>query len=82
MKKTLLIFMSIIILSGFIYAADNDGTATAVFLRQEQGVRALGMGGAFVAIGKDVESVWWNPAWIPMHYPGQVYRVRYRGFFH
>lgn len=43
-------------------AGDQDGTATAVFLRMEQGARALGMGGAFSAIGGDVESVWWNAA--------------------
>src|SRR5687768_825184 len=26
------------------------------------GVRALGMGGAFVAVADDVSAVWWNPA--------------------
>ena len=26
------------------------------------GVRALGMGGAFVAVADDVSAIWWNPA--------------------
>jgi hypothetical protein len=66
MKKTilflLLLFPVLCTLSPVVYAADTSGTTTATFLRIEQGVRALGMGGAFTAVSKDIESVWWNPA--------------------
>ncbi len=38
------------------------GTSTSIFLKMEQGARAVGMGGAFVAVSNDVNSTFWNPA--------------------
>jgi hypothetical protein len=63
MKKTLIILSTIITTTFPAFCGTNDiGTSSAVFLRMEQGARAQGMGGAFVAMEKDVESVWYNPA--------------------
>lgn len=63
MKKTILIASLIIATAIPGFCGVNDaGTSSAVFLRMEQGARAQGMGGAFVAMEKDVESVWYNPA--------------------
>lgn len=42
--------------------ADQSGTATAQFLKIQQGARAEGMGGAFTAIANDARAVNWNPA--------------------
>jgi long-subunit fatty acid transport protein len=40
------------------------GTTAAPFLSIAQGARALGMGGAFVAIADDPSAMYWNPAGI------------------
>lgn len=45
-----------------LFAGSQDGTATALFLRMDQGARAQGVGGAFTAQSSDVECAWWNPA--------------------
>ncbi|MFH1282056.1 MAG: hypothetical protein ABII27_00140, partial [bacterium] len=42
-------------------AADKAGSMACVFLRDGQGARALGMGGAFTAVGMGMESLFWNP---------------------
>ncbi len=38
------------------------GTTAAGFLNIDVGARALGMGGAFVAVASDITSMYWNPA--------------------
>ena len=38
------------------------GTTAAPFLEIEVGSRAIGMGGAFVAIANDATAIYWNPA--------------------
>jgi len=40
------------------------GTAAAPFLSIAQGARALGLGGAFVAVANDASAMYWNPAGI------------------
>lgn len=40
------------------------GTTAAQFLKIGAGVRAIGMGGAFVAVANDVTALYWNPAGI------------------
>ncbi len=40
------------------------GTTAASFLGIEVGTRALGMGGAFVAVANDATAIYWNPAGI------------------
>ncbi|NIN92907.1 PorV/PorQ family protein [bacterium] len=42
--------------------ASGRGTTGANFLKIAVGARPLGMGGAFVAVADDVNTVWWNPA--------------------
>jgi len=40
----------------------KSGTRAAQFLKIEIGARAIGMGGAYVALANDVSSIYWNPA--------------------
>jgi hypothetical protein len=40
------------------------GTTAAQFLKIGAGVRAIGLGGAFVAVANDVTALYWNPAGI------------------
>ena len=43
------------------HAAD-EGAHAAEFLSHGVGARALGMGGAFVAVADDATATYWNPA--------------------
>jgi hypothetical protein len=62
----------LIILSSFFYCTylnaailgnlTKSGTTTAQFLKIQVGSRAIGMGGAYVAVANDVSSIYWNPA--------------------
>ena len=40
----------------------KSGTAAAQFLKIQVGARAIGMGGAYVALANDISSIYWNPA--------------------
>ncbi len=42
--------------------AKGRGTTGANFLKIAVGARPLGMGGAFVAVADDANTIWWNPA--------------------
>ncbi len=44
--------------------ASGVGTTGANFLKIGVGARPLGMGGAFVAVADDGNTIWWNPAGI------------------
>ena len=59
-----LLVLPLIIPSSFTVSAGitNSGTAAAQFLKIEMGSRAIGMGGAYVALATDVSSIYWNPA--------------------
>ncbi|MDD5491663.1 MAG: PorV/PorQ family protein [bacterium] len=65
-KKTILIILllsAICYLPSLLYAANSQtGTTTASFLKIEPGVRPVGMGGAYVAVADDINSLYWNPA--------------------
>lgn len=50
------------ILSGVGFSASLAAGNAAQFLRFGVGARAMGMGGAFVAIADDVNAAYWNPA--------------------
>ena len=41
---------------------ENAGTYGATFLKMEAGSRPAGMGGAFVGVANDVNTIFWNPA--------------------
>lgn len=48
--------------AGIFGGLTKSGTTTAQFLKIEVGSRAIGMGGAYVAVANDVSSIYWNPA--------------------
>lgn len=71
MKKIIitLIFVSLIgaspvIGQEFVSDVSKVGTTAAPFLSVEVGARAIGMGGAFVALANDATALYWNPAGI------------------
>ncbi|MCE5300329.1 MAG: PorV/PorQ family protein, partial [Spirochaetia bacterium] len=58
-----IIILAAVIFSSFIVVSSADqGTTSAVFLKLEQGVRPIAMGGAFTGASDDVNAVMWNPA--------------------
>lgn len=62
MKKTILLFLILSFMATSTYAVSKVGTTAAQFLKVGVGSRALGMGGAFVAVSNDVTALYWNPA--------------------
>jgi Type IX secretion system protein PorV len=70
MKSKLLIFvLALCFCSGSILAQSSSGvskrgTTAAPFLSIAQGARALGLGGAFVAVADDPSAMYWNPSGI------------------
>jgi len=57
------LFALLVCLSAYSGALTR-GTAGAEFLKIANGVRAVAMGGSYVAVADDVYSVYWNPAGI------------------
>ena len=47
-----------------LQSTNKVGTTAAQFLKIGAGSRAIGMGGAYAAVGTDLYSVYWNPAGI------------------
>jgi len=65
MKKFLWLgVMAMALFAGSEVFAETDGTKGAAFLKLGQGARAIGMGESFVAVGDDVNALFWNPAGI------------------
>lgn len=63
MKKFILIIFGIL-LAGTVYGQDKVGTTAAPFLGIGAGPKAIGMGGAFVAVANDPSALYWNPSGI------------------
>jgi len=62
MKKiTILVFM-ILVIALQAGAVTKVGTTAAGFLNIDVGSRALGMGGAYVAVADEITAMYWNPA--------------------
>ena len=63
MKKflTFIIFLFLIVI---IHGQDKVGTTAAPFLGIGAGPKAIGMGGAFVAVADDPSALYWNPSGI------------------
>lgn len=55
-------FLSVFLLFSFNFVSFPQGVGAAAFLRFGQDARALGMGGAFVAISDNYAAPYWNPA--------------------
>ena len=75
-KPLLISLLLLFILTGIVYP-DNDrmtnvGTTAASFLEIGIGSRAVGMGGAFVAIANDGSTLYWNPAGISRLSQGEI----------
>ena len=60
MKRIVFIAILLSLFTGISNA--DQGTTSAVFLKLEQGVRPISMGGAFTAAADDVNAVLWNAA--------------------
>lgn len=56
----------------FVTDVSKVGTTAASFLEIEVGSRAVGMGGAFVAVADDATAIFWNPAGLARLPRGEV----------
>lgn len=62
----------VLAMSGFSQEVTKVGTTSAKFLSIPVGSRALGMGGAFVAVASDASAMYWNPAGIAGLYQSEA----------
>jgi tetratricopeptide (TPR) repeat protein len=65
-KKKKIIFIGCFVFYGILQpifcAAEKEGTTAGIILKEEIGVRQMGMGGAQVAVAGDVNTLYYNPA--------------------
>jgi len=68
MEKLIKVIVAIIFITSISLAQNINkaGTTAASFLKIGAGSRAVGMGGAFVAIADDATSMYWNPGGIAL----------------
>ena len=72
MKKYIVLKITLVIAFCFVSTLDAQlfrstskvGTTSAQFLKIGAGARAIGLGGAYAALGDDIYSIYWNPAGI------------------
>ncbi|MEW6556525.1 MAG: PorV/PorQ family protein [Elusimicrobiota bacterium] len=62
MKTVEIILASCFLFLASCLFASNEGTATATFLKLEQGAKPIGMGGAFTGIANNADGIYYNPA--------------------
>ncbi|OYD16779.1 hypothetical protein CH333_02700 [candidate division WOR-3 bacterium JGI_Cruoil_03_44_89] len=63
--KKFFAYLVLLFVPGFLYSqfgVSKVGTTAAQFLKIGVGARAVGMGGAFVAVADDATAIYWNPA--------------------
>jgi long-subunit fatty acid transport protein len=63
MKKIIciIVFMASLSQAGLFGSLSKSGTTASQFLKIPVGARAIGMGGAYVALANDASAVFWNP---------------------
>ena len=71
-KYISVIFLVAFVTAGFAKEVSKAGTTAAGFLNVDVGARAIGMGGAFVAMADDATAMYWNPAGIARFSRSQV----------
>ncbi|MBU1705996.1 PorV/PorQ family protein [Patescibacteria group bacterium] len=57
--------LAVLVILGLLFSGDaypEAGRTAGAFLKIEQGVRAVGLGGTFVGLADDVSCLYWNPA--------------------
>lgn len=72
MKKYIVLKITLVLAFCFVSTLDAQlfrstskvGTTSAQFLKIGAGARAIGLGGAYAALGDDIYSIYWNPAGI------------------
>ena len=64
MKRIGLLFSALLFLINFSFSQSKVGTTAAPFLGISIGPKAMGMGGAFVALANDASALYWNPSGI------------------
>ncbi|MFB6214572.1 MAG: hypothetical protein ABEI54_01765 [Candidatus Bipolaricaulia bacterium] len=64
LKRGFILFLSLVFISFSCFGATDAPVGSGAILRSGFGARALGMGGAFVAIADDYSASYWNPAGI------------------
>jgi len=74
--RHLLLSLTVVLNAFSIESAAQDGGQAGVYLQSGAGVRALGLGGAFVAIANDVTAGYWNPAGL-----GQLIEPQFAGMY-
>ena len=65
MNKTIIYHLIVLVCfatTAFSQNVSKVGTTAASFLEIEVGARAVGMGGAFMAVANDATAIYWNPA--------------------
>ena len=62
MKRSVIALLATVLVVGPAAARAEDGSAGLAFLKLGAGARAIGVGGAYVAVGGDASSIYWNPA--------------------
>jgi hypothetical protein len=76
MRKVFIVVMMALWAAGsLVYYAEarGVGTSTANFFKAGRSARATGMGGAFVALADDLNSVEWNPAGLSLLTPNMFH---------
>jgi len=74
-KKTILIFIMVAVIWTplTVLGVTKVGTTAANFLKIGVGARAIGMGGAYVALASDASGMYWNPAGIALVEGGEAF---------